>query len=121
MTIERLLAAEEVEIETCRADGSSRLTIVWIVGEAGRLFVRSYLGERGRWYRDALATPDVSLRLGEERLACRARHVTDPTEIALVSRLLATKFARDPSLGAMLTDDVLPTTLELLPDGAPAG
>jgi hypothetical protein len=121
MTIERLLAAEEVEIETRRADGSSRRTIVWIVGERRQLFVRSVRGERGRWYQEARADPAVAMWLGGERLACHARHVTDPAGIAAVSRLLAGKYAGDPSLGSMLVDEVLPTTLELLPDATPSG
>lgn len=62
-----LREAEEAEITT-RGTTIHR-TIIWpVVDDRGRVFVRSVRGPRGRWYRDALADPAVSLAVGEARL-----------------------------------------------------
>jgi hypothetical protein len=89
-----MAAAEEVDIETRSPSGELRRTIIWIVERDGTVYVRSYRGARGRWYREAVADPD---------------------SVAACSAGLAEKYAGDPSTPAMLAADVLPTTLKLVP------
>jgi hypothetical protein len=109
----RLGAAEEIEIETRSSTGDVHRAIVWPVVEGGAVFVRSYLGARGRWYREAIADPLVAIHLGGDRLAARVVPATDPASIEACSAGLARKHPTSPSIGAMLAPEILDTTLRL--------
>ena len=110
-----LETAEEVRIETRAADGTLHRTIIWVVVEDGRIYVRSVNGASARWYREALARPHVTLDVYGHRLSLTVVPATDPKSIADCSAGLARKYRRSYSLGAMLRDDVLGTTLRLDP------
>jgi hypothetical protein len=110
-----MAAAEEVDIETRSQAGEPHRTIIWIVQRAGAVYIRSYRGERGRWYREAVANPDVAIHVDGRRIAARALAAADPTSVEACSAALAEKYEGDPSTPAMLAPDVLPTTLRLVP------
>jgi len=114
--LDQLRTTREVRIETRRApDAPAHRTIIWVVVEGDRAFVRTYLGARSRWYREALAEPDCTLWLGKEALPVRVVDATQPDVVAAVSRAFEAKYARSSSTPAMVRDEVLGTTLELLP------
>jgi hypothetical protein len=109
--------ARTVEIETSAGEGRPvHRAIIWVlVDEDGRTFVRSWLGPRGRWYRELVAFPHGALHVGERRIAVRAV-AADEDGIAACSRLLRAKYRSSrASLLSMLRDEVLETTLELRP------
>jgi hypothetical protein len=114
----RLLAGnEEVEIETRRDDASPlHSTIIWIVPVMDGIYVRSYRGERGRWYREAVANPQVAIRAGRRKAAARAEPVRDPAVIDAVSAAYREKYGRGApeETEAMVEASVLPTTLRLI-------
>ena len=117
--LDALEAAEEVLIET-RRDASSpgHGTIVWAVVVDGDVFVRSVRGEKGRWYREASANPEAAaIRVDERRVPVRAVHETDDAVIGKVSVAYREKYeASYPGpAAAMVREEVLPTTLRLLP------
>ena len=68
-----LAAAEEVDIETRAADGTVHRTIVWVMVRDDVVYLRSYRGPTGRWYREALADPTVALHVDGRRLASSRR------------------------------------------------
>jgi hypothetical protein len=109
--------AEEVEIEvlTTRPDGSSRRTIIWSVVADGVPYLRSYRGPHGKWYQEALVQPAVTLVVNGRETPVRVVPATDPASVTACSLALALKYVDDPSLPAMLVDDVLPTTLRVEP------
>jgi hypothetical protein len=115
--LERLRTTEEIRIETQLADDAqAHRTIIWVmVDEADRVLVRSVRGAAGRWYREALAHPDCTVWIGRDGVPVRAVPASDPERVAAASAAVATKYARDSSLPSMLAEDVLATTLELLP------
>jgi hypothetical protein len=97
-------------------DAATHRTIIWIVVDGRhRVLVRSVRGDRGRWYREALANPDCTVWIGHELVPVRAIPASDPERVASTSAALTEKYAADPALRSMLRDDVLATTLELLP------
>ncbi|GAA3817218.1 DUF2255 family protein [Cellulomonas soli] len=52
-----LTAPQEVQVVTRRPDGTLRSpTIIWIVGDGDRVFVRSTNGRGAGWFRGAIAT-----------------------------------------------------------------
>lgn len=108
-------ATEEVRIETSADTGDLHRTIVWAVVVDDAAYVRSYLGPHARWYREALAAPEVALHVGDRRLPCRAVLVEDPAVLAAVSAELERKYAGDPSTPSMVRPEVVPLTLRLDP------
>ena len=61
--LQRLAAAEEVEIETQAPDGPVHRTIIWVVVDDTEVFVRSVRGHPARWFREASANPAVALHV----------------------------------------------------------
>jgi len=113
----RLLATDEVRIETRAAPGApAHRTTIWVVvDDRNRVLIRTYQGPRSRWYREALAQPDCVLWLGSDALAVRLEPASDPDRVAAASRGYRAKYAGDPAVREMVADSVLPTTLEVRP------
>lgn len=108
-------ATEEVRIETSADGGPAHRTIVWIVVVDDAAYVRSYRGPEARWYREALADPDVGLHVQDRLLACRAVVVDDPSILGAVSAELERKYAGDPATPSMVRPEVVALTLRLDP------
>jgi hypothetical protein len=109
--------ARTVTIETSAGPGKPvHRAVIWIVvDERGRPYVRSWLGGRGRWYRELVAHPSGAVHAGGRRIEVRAVHA-DEAGIETCSRLLSVKHRTSrASLASMLRDEVLDTTLELQP------
>ena len=107
--------AEEIEVETHADGGGVHRTIVWPLVRDGVVYLRSYKGPGGRWYREALADPDVALHIDGRRLPGTAVPATDAASVEACSAALRDKYPRSYSLEAMLVPDVLPTTLRIVP------
>ncbi len=83
---ESIDAAREVEIETSRSPGATvHRTTIWAVVDDGEVYVRSWLGETGRWYQEVLANPDAVLHAGGEQFPVRAIHSPDDGSVAHAS------------------------------------
>ena len=116
--LDTLDGTEEVYVETRRDASSPRHeTVIWAVVVDGDAFVRSVRGGKGRWYREASANPDVALRVNDRRVQMRAVPETDARTIERVSEAIREKYgASYPGpTAAMLREEVLATTLRLLP------
>jgi hypothetical protein len=111
---------DEVQIEPRSA---SPVTIWIVVLDEQDVYVRSYRGPRGRWYQALLKDPHGVLHVGGRTIPFRAVHVDDPRTIARVSEAFRLKYERrmPTETAAMLTDEVLPTTLRLEPETASGG
>ncbi len=117
-TLDALDRTEEVHIGTRRgASSPAHETVIWAVVVDGGAFVRSVRGGKGRWYREASANPEVTLRVNDERVPARAVPETDARTIGKVSEAIREKYgASYPGpTAAMLREEVLATTLRLLP------
>lgn len=114
--LSRLAETKEVVIETERASGEPRRTIIWIVADERHAYVRSVRGDGGWWYRDLLARPTATLDVSGERVAVRAVPAADAEDTDHVSELLRSKYHRErASTAAMLQPHTLHTTLRLDP------
>lgn len=116
-TLELLRGAREVEIETSRAPGAPHhRSIIWVVVDAqDRVLIRTYRGPGSRWYREALSGPECRLHAGGRIIDVRVVPAADDARIGAYNEELQRKYARSKSTPFMLADEVLPTTLELLP------
>ena len=113
----RMRKARTVTIQTSAGEGKPvHRAIIWIVVDTdGRAFVRSWLGQRGRWYRELVANPTGAVIVGNRRIPVRAT-LADEAGIEACSRLLREKHKTSrASLASMLRDEVLDTTLQLAP------
>jgi hypothetical protein len=108
-------AAEEIEIETQADGGIVHRTIVWPLVREGVVYLRSYKGPAGRWYREAIAQPTVALHIDGRRLPGTVVPAADLPSIDSCSAALREKYGGDTSLRAMLAPDVLPTTIRVMP------
>jgi hypothetical protein len=96
--LDRLGTADEIQISPRHLDGSDDpFTTIWVVRVDDGLYVRSWRGSRGRWYRHALITGTGRIRgAGTERDVAFTRHADPPHED--LDRGYRTKYARyDPS------------------------
>jgi hypothetical protein len=112
--LEILDEVKTVVIET-RSGERAIGTIIWVVVDDGVVFVRSVRGESGKWYQRALADPEVTLRVGDDRLRFRAVPAGDAESVERVSHALRRKYQPGGSLDSMLRPEVLGTTLLLEP------
>lgn len=111
----RLDGIREIQLETRGPAGEVHRTVVWVVVDAGEVFVRSYRGPRARWYREILAGPGAALVLAGDRIPIAVEEATSPGDIARCSRVLESKYADESATPAMLRPEVLDTTLRVLP------
>jgi hypothetical protein len=87
-------AADELDIAAMRPDGSLRPYVtIWVVRVGDDLYVRSYRGRDGAWFRSALRRPE-----GRIRAAGLERDVTfeEPAESeqSAIDRAYREKYAR---------------------------
>ena len=106
--------AEEVTIETRSADRVFR-TVIWVSESDGTPYVRSFLGDSGRWYQRAVANPEVALLVGKTRVPFRAVPAADAESVERASRGFLEKYRKGKNLDAMVRPEVLHTTLRLEP------
>jgi hypothetical protein len=85
------------------------------VVEDGEVYVRSLRGDEGRWYQEITANPDAVLILDEQSIPVRAVHAPDAESVERASDGLRRKYADSPNLNSMLVDDILHTTVRLVP------
>lgn len=109
-------AAKEIEVETSAGPGAElHRTITWVVVDGDDVFVRSWRGVTARWFREALANPDVAIHVDGRRIPARAVPARDADSIARTSAGLQRKYDGDSSTPSMVRADILETTLRLDP------
>lgn len=114
--LDALDRAKEVRIETSAGpDQEVHKTIIWIVVDGEDVFVRSWRGVTARWYREALANPEIALHVGNTRLAATAVPAHDDDAVRRTSAALERKYEGDPATRSMLRDEILITTMRLDP------
>ena len=108
--------AEEMEIAPDRADGTpGRATTIWVVRAADDLYVRSYRGPSGGWYRRAVRSRRGTIRAGG--LERRVRFADAEAGLqARIDEAYRTKYAGHSSLvSPMVAAAAVATTLQLRP------
>lgn len=118
--LQRLAAAKELEIAPRRGDGTLRApTTIWVVRVGDNLYVRSWRGATGSWFRAAQQTHEGRISAGgvekDVRFVDAGDHVA-----AAVDDAYRSKYRRyaGSHLEPMLRPQARATTLELVPGGA---
>lgn len=109
-----LAATKVVQIET-RAGPRSPVhrTKIWVLVDGRNVYVRSYQGVTGRWYREIRANPNGALWVGAERIPVRAVEVRSARAIARASAGYRKKYGNSPPAKLMVRQEILRTTLRL--------
>jgi hypothetical protein len=119
-TLDRFGAADEIDISTRRADDSLRGFVpIWIVTVDNALYVRSYRGRDGAWYRYATARPAGAIRTAGQQVDVTFT-VIDPHQrdlLAAIGDAYRATYGRygDRYLQPMLAEQAVAATLRLIP------
>ena len=113
--VDRLTAADEIEIETQAPDGPVHRTIIWVMTDGGDVFLRSVRGDRGRWFREATANPAVAVHVDGRRLAATAIPATDPDSMDRIDAALTAKYRGVDGYDEMLEPAVRAANFRLEP------
>ena len=114
-TLNQLASTKEIKIETHSATGQTHRTIIWVMVDDQNVYIRSWLGLKGRWYQEIKANPNAAILLNGQRLPVRALPVTDEATITRVSDNILSKYHNSSSAKSMLREEILSTTLLLEP------
>jgi len=112
-TLRALRDLKEIGIRTAQHPGHA--VVIWIVVAGDEVFVRSFRGAKGRWYRDIAAGGPAMLEFGDRRLAVQAVPANEPAAIERASREYLSKYKSSSYAQAMVQPELLPTTLRLEP------
>jgi hypothetical protein len=113
--LELIGTADELVVAPSRVDGSlCSYTTIWVVHVGDDLFVRSYHGPGGRWYRAAQRSQRGRIRAGgAERDVSFAD--TGDIDRAAVDDAYRQKYGRSTYVDAIVTPAAAATTPQLTP------
>ncbi|MFF0157138.1 DUF2255 family protein [Streptomyces sp. NPDC005263] len=114
--LDRIAAADELEMAPRRADGTLRGPVpVWVVRDGDDLYVRSFRGTDGGWWRTARAGHEGHIRSGGVDKDVTFVQVTDSEVDDRVDTAYRTKYGRfgDAYVNPLVA--ARSTTLRLVP------
>jgi hypothetical protein len=112
-TLRQLRDTLEFVIRTEKRPKSA--VVIWVVVAEDDVFVRSWLGAKGRWYRDLAAGGPATLEFAGRQLEVQASPTSDPDAVARASREFLQKYRTSAHAQEMVRAEILPTTLRLEP------
>ena len=86
-----------------------------MVVKGDEVFVRSFRGAKGRWYRDLAKGGPATLEVGRRKIAVQAIPANDPVSIERASREFLRNYRSSSHAQAMVQPELLATTLRLEP------
>jgi hypothetical protein len=110
-TLRELRDVRELRIRTGKHPKTA--VVIWIVVADDEVFVRSWLGARGRWYRDLAAGGPATLEFVGRRLEVQAFPAGDAASVARASAEFLRKYQPSPHAPEMVRSEILSTTLRL--------
>ena len=112
-TLRALRDMREVRIRTEKHPKTA--VVIWVVVADDEVFVRSWLGTKGRWYRDLPAGSAAALEFGGRRLPVQPISASDAAAVARASREFLRKYQPSAHAQEMVRSEIVPTTLRLEP------
>ena len=116
--LRRIERAHELQIAPLRPDGKLREPVtIWVVRHGDDLYVRSYRGEGGGWYRGTQARHEGHIRSGGVDRDVAFIDETDAETNAAIDTAYRSKYSSygDQYVEPMLAPAARATTLKLLP------
>lgn len=110
----------ELDITTTRPDGTRRpATPIWVVRVGEQVYVRSYRGAAGAWFRHALTDGLAQVRLGSLERNVQVR-LDGAAPAARIDAAYRSKYGENTYTNAMLAPDAVASTLRLDPTSTAA-
>lgn len=115
--LSRIAAAEELEIAPARDDGTLRNpTTIWVVRVGDDLYVRSWRGRSGAWFRDAQTNHEGRIWAGGLEKDVTFVEVSDPGLNDQIDDAYRAKYRRYPQyVEPMVRPEARATTIKLVP------
>jgi hypothetical protein len=116
--LDKIAAAVELEIAPRRRDGTLRDPLpIWVVRQGDDLYVRSYMGRAGSWFRAALARHEGHIHAGGVEKDVTFEEESDPGINDQVDAAYRTKYGGYGAsyVDAMVAPEARATTIKLLP------
>ena len=116
--LSRIEAAEELEVAPVGADGTPRKPVpIWVVRHGDDLYVRSYKGSDGAWFRAAQAGHQGHIRAGGVDKDVTFIEETDSGVNDAIDAVYRTKYGRYGSayIDPMVAPGARATTMKLVP------
>jgi hypothetical protein len=116
--LNRIAAADELEMAPLRRDGTLRKPVpIWVVRDGDDLYVRSYRGRGGAWFRAAQTRHEGHIRSGGVDKDVTFVEEADPAVNERIDAAYRTKYRRhsDIYVSPMVADAARTATLKLVP------
>jgi hypothetical protein len=110
--------ADELEVVTTRPDGTPRRPVpIWVVRVGDSIYVRSYRGENGAWYRHARSAGAGRVRVAGFDQAVRFELATERDASEAIDAAYTAKYGRynDSYVKPMVAEPARAATLRLTP------
>ncbi|MFE3215772.1 DUF2255 family protein [Streptomyces antimycoticus] len=116
--LNRIATTDELEMAPLRGDGTPRTAVpIWVVRDRDDLYVRSYRGTDGAWWRTAQGSHEGHIRSGGVDRDVTLVEEGDPGVNDRVDDAYRSKYSRYSGtyVEPMVADTARATTLRLLP------
>lgn len=116
--LERIAAAEELEMAPRRRDGTLRKPVtIWVVRLGDDLYVRSYRGRTSTWFRGTQERHEVRIWAGGIEKDVTFVEETDPGTNDQIDAAYRTKYHRyaNSYVPPMISPEAQATTIKLVP------
>ncbi|HEY1933636.1 MAG TPA: DUF2255 family protein [Acetobacteraceae bacterium] len=111
-----LRALHDVQEPVIRTEKHPRSgVVIWVVVADDDVFVRSWRGAEGRWYKDLAIGGAATLEFAGRRLPVQAFPAGDAGSVERTSREILRKYRQSSHAQEMVRPDILATTLRLGP------
>ena len=116
--LDKIAAAQELQIESLRRDGTLRnATTIWVVRHGNDLYVRSYRGRGALWFRGVLDRHEGHIRAGGVDKDVTFVEETNPATNSQIDGAYRTKYHRYGAtyVTPMVGPEARAATLKLVP------
>lgn len=114
--LKKVGAANELQIASLRQNSTLRNRVtIWVVRVGDDLYVRSYNGPDGTWYRRLLVSHEGRIWAGGVEKDVTFVELSDPDINNQIDTAYLTKYGRSQFVTPMVSPEVRATTLKLVP------
>jgi hypothetical protein len=116
--LDKVGAAEELQIASLRADGTlTKLVTIWVVRVGAELYVRSYKGRGSGWFKGVLVRHAGHIQAGGVEKDVAFVEETDPAAQQQIDAAYRLKYHRYEAeyVDSVLAQAALAATLKLVP------
>lgn len=112
---EELATAHEIDVIVPAPDLPDVRTPIWVVEVGGALYVRSWKGENGRWYKRAKRYGAGAVATADGTYPVHFTPIADPAVETAIDEQFRVKYTDSPYAQAMIDPPAAGTTLRLDP------